>query len=448
MTDGDDMLRRYKTDPSSPAGPTFYRDSKAYGPSSKARRELSRTWEQEVSPTLTPRDAHDVERGDSQVNDLEKKPPSKVSFRERIKHFTWAWYTLTMSTGGVATLISVQPHQFPGLLGIGAFFYILNLVFFVVITSLMVLRWTMHPGSLKESLKHPREGLFFGPFWLSIATIITGFQKYIVASLETEDGFRGWLTTTVAIAFWVYTVSTFLVAWIQYSYLFNSLTYNLQKFMPSWLLPIFPIMLAGTIASVIAADQPLASRYPILVAGLGCQGLGFTVSILMYAHYIGRLMQSGLPDREHRGAMFIGVGPPSFTALALIGMANALPADFSIDGDVVSETPIIRTMAIIVALSLWLLAAWFFIIAATATLLSRPKDFHLGWWAMVFPNSGFTIATISIGNALGSEGIRYVANGMTIGIVAMWCFVLFFNLKAVWIKSIMWPGRDEDVEDH
>jgi tellurite resistance protein TehA-like permease len=105
---------------------------------------------------------------------------------------------------------------------------------------------------------------------------------------------------------------------------------------------------------------------PIIVAGLGCQGLGFTVAILMYAHYIGRLMQVGYPDREHRGAMFIGVGPPSFTCLAFIGMANALPDDFDLQGDGLIDAKVIRTLAIVAALFLWVLAMWFFMIALIA----------------------------------------------------------------------------------
>jgi len=42
-----------------------------------------------------------------------------VTFLERVDHFTWAWFTLTMSTGGVALLLSVQPYTFRGLNTIG-----------------------------------------------------------------------------------------------------------------------------------------------------------------------------------------------------------------------------------------------------------------------------------------------------------------------------------------
>lgn len=309
-----------------------------------------------------------------------------------------------------------------------------------------------HPGTFKESLKHEREGLFLGPFWLSVATIITGTQRYVVMALELDSSMRPWLQTSIAIAFWGYTAATFLVAVFQYSYLFNTHMYSVAKFMPSWLLPIFPIMLAGTIAAVIAADQPVSTRLPILVAGLGCQGLGFTVCLLMYAHYIGRLMCTGLPNPEHRPAMYIGVGPPSFTALAVIGMANALPPELNLLPPEIAVAPFfnvatIRIMAIVVAVSLWLLAWWFFGIATVAVLLKRPKLFHLGWWAMVFPNSGFTIATIQIGNALNNEGLRWLGNGMTIAIIIAWAFVLYMNLRAVIVRDIMFPGMDEDVED-
>jgi C4-dicarboxylate transporter/malic acid transport protein len=360
--------------------------------------------------------------------------------------------TLTMSTGGLATLISLQPHSFPGLISIGAFFYIFNLFLFATVCTCLLIRFAKHPGTMKESLKHEREGLFFGPFWLSVATIITGTQKYVIQSLEQDHSMRPWLTTSIAIAFWAYTACTLLVAVFQYSYLFATHMYDVSKFMPSWLLPIFPVMLAGTIAAVIAADQPVGSRYPILVAGIGCQGLGFTVCLLMYAHYIGRLMCTGFPNPEHRPAMYIGVGPPSFTALAVLGMANAIPPELNLLPPEIAMAPFftgatIRIMAIALATSLWLLAWWFFGIATIGTLLKRPKLFHLGWWAMVFPNSGFTIATIQIGNALNSEGLRYLGNGMTIGIVIMWFFVFYMNIRAVVVRDIMYPGMDEDVED-
>lgn len=319
-------------------------------------------------------DGHGHENGwDHNSKIPHRKDPNQpyMTYGERLRHFTWAWYTLTMATGGIATLVSIQPHAFPGLITIGAVFYIVNLIFFVGITGTMILRFTKFPGAFKGSITHEREALFLGPFFLSVATIITGTQKYIIAAYSADHPNRAWAITSMSVAFWLYTFFAFCLAVFQYSFLFCAHTYKLTSFMPSWLLPIFPIMLSGTIASVIAADQPLTSRYPIIAAGLGCQGLGFTVAIIMYAHYIGRLMQVGYPDREHRGAMFIAVGPPSFTCLAFLGMANALPDDFDLQGDGLLDAKMLRTLALVASLFLWVLAMWFFMIALVAVSVHK-----------------------------------------------------------------------------
>lgn len=142
------------------------------------------------------------------------------------------------------------------------------------------------------------------------------------------------------------------------------------------------------------------------------------------------------------------VGPPAFTALALIGMANGLPDQFDPTFDGVMDKPIIRTLAVVAAVFLWALAAWWFLIGVVAVIASPPKYFHLGWWAMVFPNTGFVLATITISNELRSEAVKWFATGLSICMLCMFLFVAFNLVKAVIKQEIMYPGRDEDVNDH
>ncbi|KAK2605864.1 hypothetical protein QQS21_003704 [Conoideocrella luteorostrata] len=367
----------------------------------------------------------------------------KLGFKQRLHHFTWAWYTLPMSTGGLALLIFAQPHQFPGLKSIGLVVYIINILIFVTISSMMVARFFIHSGDMSQSIKHPREGFFLPTFFLAVATLITSTDRYAIPRNDVG------LVWAVSGAFWVYVIVTLVLAIGQYSYVFAAHSFGLNTMMPTWILPIFPIMLSGTIASVIAETQPQAAAVPIIVAGLSCQGLGFAVAVLMYAHMVGRLMQAGLPNREHRPGLFMCVGPPAFTALALIGMAKGLPKgiDTNMDGRFF-DVGMIRTMAMISAIFLWSLSLWWFGIAVVAVVQSPPKYFHLGWWAMVFPNTGFILATISIGKELGNEGVLWFGTGLSICLVTMYFFVLFNNIKAFIKQDILYPGRDEDVEDH
>ncbi|KAK4214302.1 voltage-dependent anion channel-domain-containing protein [Rhypophila decipiens] len=375
----------------------------------------------------------------------------KLPLRARLAHFTWAWYTLVMSTGGLSLLIFVQPHQFPGLRQIGLVVYIINIILFVLVSSAMVTRFFLHPGTFKKSLTHQREGFFFPTFFLSIATIITSTQRYTIRAMSPDDptppGPPG-LLWLIQAAFWVYLILTIIVAVGQYSFLFASHTFLLTNMMPTWILPIFPIMLSGTIASVIAGTQPLSQSLPIITAGLTCQGLGVAVAFMMYSHMVGRLMQAGLPDREHRPGLFMCVGPPAFTALAFIGLANSLPNNFDHDMDGLMETNMIRTMAIIGAGFLWALSFWWFGIAVVAVAQKPPKFFHLGWWASVFPNTGFILATISLGKEFQNEPVLWFASVVSIFLLGAYGFVLYHHVRAVIFQDIMYPGRDEDVEDH
>ncbi|ORY59258.1 C4-dicarboxylate transporter/malic acid transporter [Pseudomassariella vexata] len=366
----------------------------------------------------------------------------KLKLKPRIHHFTWAWFTLTMSTGGLSLLIFAQPHQFPGLRQIGLFIYIVNIILFVGVCFAMLTRFFLFRGAFQKSLTHPREGFFFPTFFLSLATLITSTQRYAVPADDVP------LIWAIQTAYWGYVVLTLFVAAGQYSYVFAKISFGLHTMMPTWILPIFPIMLSGTIASVIADTQPDITALPIIVGGMTCQGLGISVSFMMYSHMIGRLMQAGLPNREHRPGLFMCVGPPAFTALAIIGMANGLPDTLDLQKYGVLDVAVVRTMALVGAIFLWALAFWWFCIAAIAVIASPPKYFHLGWWAMVFPNTGFILATISIGKELHSEPALWVATGMSICLGIMYFFVLYHLIRAVIVQDIMYPGRDEDVEDH
>jgi tellurite resistance protein TehA-like permease len=174
----------------------------------------------------------------------------------------------------------------------------------------------------------------------------------------------------------------------------------------------------------------------------------------MYGIYFGRLMTSGLPVDASRPAMFIAVGPPSFTALALIGMAQdatitkAFTSYMQLPGisnpDMIPD--LLQIGALLSAVFLWMLATWFFAIAVFAAVEAvHRNDFHLNWYAYVFPNVGYTIATIKIGERLNSTPILGVGTGMGVVLFLLWIVIVYAHIKAVYTRMIMWPGKDEDA---
>ncbi|KAH0289496.1 hypothetical protein M436DRAFT_48690 [Aureobasidium namibiae CBS 147.97] len=384
--------------------------------------------------------AHKRPHHHRRISDVAPEGTDKeITLKERLRHFTWAWFTLTMSTGGFATLLSVQPHKFTGLMTIGTIVYIFDLVLFVILCGAITARFIMYPGSFHKSLKHPSEALFFPTFWLSLPTIIGGMNNYGVGNVGP------WLITVLRVLFWIYFACTFLVAIFQYWYLFMAKQLLVKSMAPSWILPIFPVMLSGTLANIIASNQPPESRLPIIVAGVASQGLGWTVAVMLYAVMIVRLMEYGLPPPNARPGMFICVGPPGFTILSLIGMSKALPGNYGYFATNPMAIPALKAMALFVSIFIYMIAVWWFFIAIISVLYGIKKmSFSLVNWALVFPNVGLTIATINIGQQLESQGIQWVGSIMSILVFIIWLFNIFAHARAVLTKRMMMPGQDED----
>lgn len=109
---------------------------------------------------------------------------------------------------------------------------------------------------------------------------------------------------------------------------------------------------------------------------------------------------------------------------------------------------VLKILGVPIGIFVWSIGFWFFAVA-TASVISgvRQIEFTLNCWGFIFPNAGFTLAVIAIGNALDSNGIKAVASGMTILLVITWVLVAVCNVKAVIQGRVMWPGKDEDERD-
>ncbi|KAM0715739.1 hypothetical protein Q7P37_008253 [Cladosporium fusiforme] len=356
--------------------------------------------------------------------------PEKVTFKQRVKHFTFAWFACTMATGGIATLLNAQPNQFTGLKTIGKVVFIYDLVLFVAFTAMISARFIMFGGTFALAVTHPTESLFVPTFFLSIVNIFDCIQAYAVPACGP------WLIVVQRVAFWIYLACSFLLSVGQYTYLFSAPPNRLtvQSMTPAWLLPIFPAMLTGTFASQIVKTQPPQHQATIIVAGITMQGLGWMVSFLMYAVYITRLMQHGLPEPKLRPGMFI---------------ATSVPSNYGVFAANPGMAEMMKQLALLSAIFIWVLGFWFFSIALISTLLTaKQMSFKCVWYAMVFPNVGFTIALIQIGKQLFSPAIQWVTSIMTILLIVLWLYVMAAHVRAVVKKQVMMPGLGEDNDQY
>ncbi|KAI1345060.1 voltage-dependent anion channel-domain-containing protein [Xylariaceae sp. FL0016] len=376
-----------------------------------------------------------------EVKDGDRPSPAPPAFLARLEHFTWANFTFPMATGGLALLLAEQTQGFTfrGLQTIGKVVYVFNLALFCLVVACITYRFVTYPGTLRKSISHPTEGLFLGTSTLSLASIFAGIARYGIPACGP------WLVVAYRVLFWWYFAITFIIAVGQYCMLFTSPRLKIQDMTPAWDLPIFPFMLSGTVAASGAVLQPPEQAVPMVIGGLLAQGLGMLVSMGMYASYVRRMIQYGLPSPNSRPGMFIAVGPPSFTSLAIMGLANDFPDRYDYFGPDELTIQILRVVATMTSIFIWSLSLWFFCIAVVANLAVRRQiSFHLNWYAYVFPNVGFTIAVISIGKAFRSNGVMAVGSTMTVLLVLAWFFILVNHVQAFLRGDIMNDGKDED----
>lgn len=77
-----------------------------------------------------------------------------------------------MSTGVVSILLHQLPYNGHWLQIISLIFFVLNLVLFLLFTTLSCLRYMLYPHIFPAVLRHPHQSLFVATFPVGLATII------------------------------------------------------------------------------------------------------------------------------------------------------------------------------------------------------------------------------------------------------------------------------------
>ncbi|KEY73508.1 hypothetical protein S7711_03675 [Stachybotrys chartarum IBT 7711] len=375
----------------------------------------------------------------------------KVGLRDRIKHFTWANFTCTQSTGGIAILLSQLPHQFSGQQTAGTVIFVFNLVVFVILCAAMITRFALHPQTMKRSVINTPESFFMGSFWVSCATIVICMQRFAVPHAGP------WVVVAVRVLFWMYAAMTLLYTCVMFVVSFSQMPVQPDTLSPGVFLKVYNTMLSGTVASAISQSQPPNHRLPIIVAGIAYQGLGLLGSIVLLAWFIGGLFRYGLGAPNQRPGLFMPVGAPGYSILTFMGCAMNLPVEHSYFTRYPNAVEILQVLALWVSIFLWLFGFWLFAMALVANLPNvfpkvgggrgiKPRmAFTLSWWALVFPNIGFVIGTGFIGQVLESDVIQWVATAMGILLFVVWLMDLVLHVKAMVAGQVMWPGKDEDA---
>ncbi|BCS30357.1 putative C4-dicarboxylate transporter/malic acid transport protein [Aspergillus puulaauensis] len=370
----------------------------------------------------------------------------KLDWKRRIRHFTWAFFTLTMATGGIANVIYSIPYRFRGLDTIGIIFFLANIVFYIAIWGVLLTRFYLFPYTFKVSLLHPTESLFVPASVVSFGTILINVSQY------GTDNTGPWLTNVVHVLFWVDSALAVISSAGIYLLLWSTQTFTIAQMTPIWIFPAYPMLIIGPHAGLLSAKLEPSRALPIIVGGTTIQGVGFLVSLMVYSAFIYRLMSQKLPKENIRPGMFVSVGPSAFTVAGIVNMAaqasRSFPDDFM--GDGILAANVMKIIVNFASLWLWGLALFFFFIASFAHLSAIGPGrmvFTMAWFSFVFPNTALITSTFAIGNAFSCKPILIIGCAMVIPLLLMYAFVVYMMVRAIILRHILWPQKGEDKDE-
>lgn len=220
---------------------------------------------------------------------------------------------------------------------------------------------------------------------------------------------------------------------------------------PVWIFPCYPLLVIGPHAAGLAEHLVHRSTEAIgiIVGGFIFQGIGFLLSLMIYAAFIYRLMTQKLPQENLRPGMFVSVGPSGFTISGVVSMGGILPsvvsANFMGNGELAGQVS--KIASIWFGLWLWGLALWFFFVSVGAHWSCVRKgrmSFAMTFYSYVFPNTALTTATFAIAKALDTRAMKILGCVMTVLLIIVWISVFAMMIRAVIVKDILWPQKQED----
>ncbi|KXG53828.1 C4-dicarboxylate transporter/malic acid transport protein [Penicillium griseofulvum] len=377
---------------------------------------------------------------------LKRTVSGQLSWKKRIRHITWAYFTLTMATGGLANVLYQVPFRFKGLDTIGTVVFLVNIALYLIIWALLLVRFYHYPYTFKASFMHPTESLFVPASIVSFGTILINISQY------GPENTGPWLMRAVCILFWIdATLAVMFTAGI-YLLLWSTQTFTIAQMTPIWIFPAYPMLIIGPHAGILSAKLEPSRSLSVIIGGMTIQGVGFLVSLMVYSAFIYRLMTQKLPKENLRPGMFVSVGPSGFTVAGLVTMAaetkRSFPADFMGNGALAAD--VLRIVANFSCLWLWGLAIFFFIIASAAhwsAIGHGRMVFSMTWFSFVFPNTALITATFAIGKAFSCRPIEIVGCAAILPLLLMYFFVCYMMVRAVATRQILWPQKGEDRDE-
>ncbi|TFK75458.1 hypothetical protein BDN72DRAFT_892400 [Pluteus cervinus] len=420
----------------------------------------------------------------------------RKSLKECTRNFTWGWYTVVMGTGSLTSLAS-RFHFGGNTLGLRIFalvLFLLNLVLFIIISSMTVARFMSYPELFLKSLRHPIQGYYIGAFSIAVSNIIDGA---VFVNRAFHFGGKGFLYTLWG--FWwanlgIALVTTFAMLYIMYerirlqvipnsSHIRSSTPHHsLDVVLCLWVFPVITLVVVSAAGGSVALSLISHSECHALATtavSFSALIIGLSLTLLMLTDYFLRLLIHGVPKGSLVLSSFLILSPLGEGGFSFLINGENLSVLMSREPQKWEALPFPRLFGQIIFVSCLALAwtLWSFALAWTtissgslyiATIGRKSRiPFSLSYWSVIFPNGVFALCSVQLGRVLNSTFFDYFGvvwtggsprfpevilnRSLSVIVLILWVSIAARTIPAIWDTSIFaapeaLPSRSGDCE--
>jgi C4-dicarboxylate transporter/malic acid transport protein len=339
-----------------------------------------------------------------------------------VRGFTPNWFAVTMGTGAAALVLAALPLHGAAAeaahavaTGLWAF----DAGLFVLFLGLLLARFALDRGALRELLEHPLQSLFFGALPMGLVPIINGLVIF--------DG--GPRAVSIALGLWTADVAISVLVAVAVPYwVITRQDHRLDRVTAALLLPVVAPEVAASSAAVLAPHLPAATAQWVTGTGYVLWGISVPLAFSLLTLVLIRLILHKLPARELGVTSWLTLGPIGTGALGLLTLGEAAAHAFA--GTPLAEAMgAARDLGLVGALLLWGAGFWWL---AGALMFTRHylrdgwRDglpFNLGWWGFTFPLGVYTLATLKLAQVTGFGALADLGLALGALLLALWVLV-------------------------
>jgi tellurite resistance protein TehA-like permease len=363
-------------------------------------------------------------------------PPSKldVGWRRVVRNFSPSWFSVTMGTGIVATLLITIPFKANWLYYLSIVFFVLNVILFSLAFAISILRYSLYPEIWGVMIADPNNSLFLATAPMGFATIV---EMWIFVCVPAWDA--PWVIT---FAWVLWMIDSIVAAAVTTGLPFiimstNDYTHTLDRITAAQLLPIAATIVAAGTGSEIAEVLPNPNHaFGTLITSYIMWGMATPLAMIVIAMYFQRLALHKLPAREVIVSCFLPLGPCGFGSYTIFHLGKVSRVVFA-QTDIFRNTTTAGSVAgeiayvfgFLVALILWGFGLVWLTFALASIYKSRPFPFSMGWWGFTFPLGVFSVSTLEFGIAIPSMFFKVLGTIFSTCVVILWIVVALGTIK-------------------